>query len=120
MVNCERVRLVFEQDDSSPCGLLMSYGPDMPDYFRKAAGYADKIPNGAKHADASLAAGPSRAGDQSQGGEGDGADHSAVSAGHHGRGHRMKPPMSPLMDISMRSADVRFRGANSTGPGNTF
>ena len=83
---------------------------DMPDYFRKAAGYADKIPNGAKHADASLAAGPSRAGDQSQGGEGDGADHSAVSAGHHGRGHRMKPPMSPLMDISMRSADVRFRG----------
>ena len=45
---------------------------DMPDYFRKAAGYADKIPNGAKHADASLAAGPSRAGDQSQGGEGDG------------------------------------------------
>ena len=42
MVNCELVCLIFEQDDSSPCGLLMSYGSDMPDYFRKATGYADK------------------------------------------------------------------------------
>ena len=65
MVNCELVCLIFEQDDSSPCGLLMSYGPEMPDYFRKAASYADKILNGAKPADASRAAGPSQAGDQS-------------------------------------------------------
>ena len=65
MVNCELVCLIFEQDDSSPCGLLMSYGPDMPDYFRKAAGCADKMLNGARPADASRAAGPSQAGDQS-------------------------------------------------------
>jgi putative ABC transport system substrate-binding protein len=34
-----------------PYGLLMSYGQDFPDYFRKAAGYADKILHGTKAAD---------------------------------------------------------------------
>jgi putative ABC transport system substrate-binding protein len=34
-----------------PYGPLLSYGQDIPQYFRKAAAYADKILKGAKPAD---------------------------------------------------------------------
>jgi putative ABC transport system substrate-binding protein len=34
-----------------PHGLLLSYGPDIPDYFRKAVGYVDKVLKGARPTD---------------------------------------------------------------------
>jgi putative tryptophan/tyrosine transport system substrate-binding protein len=37
--------------EAVPYGLLLSYGPEFPDFFRRAAAYADKILKGAKPAD---------------------------------------------------------------------
>jgi putative ABC transport system substrate-binding protein len=34
-----------------PHGLLLSYGQDFPDFFRRAVGYTDKILKGTKAAD---------------------------------------------------------------------
>jgi ABC-type uncharacterized transport system substrate-binding protein len=42
---------VTPRAEDVPSGLLLSYGQDFPDFFRRAAGYVDKVLNGAKPAD---------------------------------------------------------------------
>jgi putative ABC transport system substrate-binding protein len=43
-----KVPTISAPAEQVPYGLLLSYGPDFPDYFRRAAGYVDKILKGAK------------------------------------------------------------------------
>ena len=46
-----RIPTLATINETVPYGLLMSYGQDQPEYFRKAAVYVDKILRGAKPAD---------------------------------------------------------------------
>ncbi|WP_074119943.1 ABC transporter substrate-binding protein [Bradyrhizobium sp. AS23.2] len=46
-----RMPVVGDIAEAVPYGLLISYGQDFPDYFRKAAGYVDKILHGANPAE---------------------------------------------------------------------
>ena len=46
-----RLPTVVSIAEEVPSGLLMSYGQDFPDFFRRAAAYIDKILKGAKPAD---------------------------------------------------------------------
>jgi putative tryptophan/tyrosine transport system substrate-binding protein len=46
-----RLPTIFSLQDFVAAGGLMSYGPDFPDLFRRAADYVDKILRGAKPAD---------------------------------------------------------------------
>lgn len=46
-----KVPTIAANAEQVPYGLLLSYGPDFLDYFRRAAGYVDKILKGAKPGD---------------------------------------------------------------------
>ncbi|MGC2078793.1 MAG: ABC transporter substrate-binding protein [Xanthobacteraceae bacterium] len=46
-----RLPIITYVAEEVPSGLLMSYGQDLPDFFRRAVGYTDKILKGAKPAD---------------------------------------------------------------------
>jgi len=46
-----RLPTIYIQRESVEAGGLMSYGPNFPDLFRRAAEYVDKILRGAKPAD---------------------------------------------------------------------
>ena len=47
----QRVPTIYPTRDAVAAGRLMAYGPNLPDLFRRAAGYVDKILKGAKPAD---------------------------------------------------------------------
>jgi len=47
----KKLPTIFDQRDFVEAGGLLSYGPDFPDLFRRAATYVDKILKGAKPAD---------------------------------------------------------------------
>ena len=46
-----RLPIISGARESAEAGMLMSYGPDFPESYRRAAIYVDKILNGAKPAD---------------------------------------------------------------------
>jgi putative ABC transport system substrate-binding protein len=46
-----KVPTIAGNAEQVPYGLLLSYGPDFQDYFRRAAGYVDRILKGAKPGD---------------------------------------------------------------------
>jgi putative ABC transport system substrate-binding protein len=46
-----RLPVIYPQSEFAEVGGLMSYGPNLPDLFRRAAIYVDKILKGAKPAD---------------------------------------------------------------------
>jgi putative ABC transport system substrate-binding protein len=46
-----KVPTIAANAEQVPYGLLLSYGPDFPDYFRRAVGYVDRILKGVKPGD---------------------------------------------------------------------
>jgi putative tryptophan/tyrosine transport system substrate-binding protein len=46
-----KVPTIAANAEQVPYGLLLSYGPDFPDHFRRAVGYVDRILKGAKPGD---------------------------------------------------------------------
>ena len=50
-VIAHRLPALGQSAEAAPHGILMSYGQDFPDFFRRAAAYVDKILKGAKPAD---------------------------------------------------------------------
>lgn len=46
-----KVPTIASNAEQVPYGLLLSYGPDFPDHFRRAVGYVDRILKGAKPGD---------------------------------------------------------------------
>jgi putative tryptophan/tyrosine transport system substrate-binding protein len=46
-----RLPAIYQEREHAVAGGLMSYGPDLPDLFRRGAGYVDKILRGMRPAE---------------------------------------------------------------------
>jgi putative tryptophan/tyrosine transport system substrate-binding protein len=51
LVNAARLPAMYPEREYADDGGLMAYGPSVPDNFRRAAGYVDRILKGVKPAD---------------------------------------------------------------------
>jgi ABC transporter substrate binding protein len=108
----------YQEQSYAAAGGLVSYGPNFPDQYRRAAGYVDRILRGEKPADLPVQAPTIRADDQSQDRQNARPRSACDAARTRRRGDRIKGCLAAIAhsrswhvcDIARSRMDFRFRG----------